>query len=387
MVNFPQAFANGMAVRGLPILQAQPGKVIWLNNSPVLEQGCVAGADTNRGTYYRPMASLAGAQAMCIPGAGDIIIAKPGHAETISSATALTMNISDLAVVGLGGGANRSQFTLDTATTSTINVTGDGISFQNCQFVANFAAIAALFTHAQASVTASLSNGVLNVTVVGSGTLGFGQKLSATGLNQNTVILSQLTGTAGGVGTYQVSGTQTLASTTFTTLTRFFALDQCEVRDTSSALNFIATLALSTTNNASDGFSITRSNVISLATSGANNLFTLAANADRVVIADNDFQYATTNAGALMPFAAGKIATNFKYRRNWANLQNAAGTGTGFLITTNSTTNTGIIDANMDHALPTTPLQITANSGFVYGLNYHSDQADLAGYLVPAADV
>lgn len=392
MTNFPNSFAQGLMLRGLPILQSQPGNAYWLSNSPTLEKGCAAGADGATGTFYRPFATLQGAiTAMSarggVPGAGDILFMKPGHSETISSATALNLSYSDLAIIGLGGGANRPLFTLDTGTSTTVNVTGDNISIQNCQFVANFAAIASAFTHAQASVTGALSGGVLTVSAVGSGTLYVGNKLSGTGMNANTVITGQLTGTTGGVGTYSVTGSQTLASGTITTVTRFFAVSNSEVRDTSAALNFVAAVAFSTTNNASDGFSWTGNNLISLATSGANNFFTLSGNLDRGVVTDNDFQYLTTNAGAMMPFAAGKIATNFKYRRNWENLQNATGTATGFLITTNSSTNTGIIDGNFDHALPTTPLQVTANSGFVYGLNYHSDQADLAGYLVPAADV
>lgn len=388
MANFPQAFANGMMVRGLPILQAQPGKVIWLNNSPVLEVGCVAGADTNRGTYYRPMATLAGAQAMCIPGAGDIIVVKPGHAETISSATALTMNVSDVAVVGLGGGVNRPQFTLDTGATSTINVTGDGISFQNCQFIANFANITALFTHAQASVTGSLSNGVLTVTAVGSGTLAFGHKLSATGLNQNTVILSQLTGTAGGVGTYQVSGTQTLASTTITTVTRFFAKDSCSIRDTSAALNFLTVEKLSTTDNASDGVSLTNSEIISLVVTGVVNLLTPSGNCARAKIAGNYYRASTTDTGACVaPIAAGKVLTDLVCDGNSINVQQTTGVTTGILITTNGTTNSGRISNNNIQGLDaTTEILVTASSGFVFSNNWYSGAADKSGYLLPAAD-
>lgn len=65
------------------------------------------------------------------------------------------------------------------------------------------------------SVTGSISNNVLNVTVVGSGTIVPGATISGTGIATGTQIVSQLSGTAGGVGTYSVSiAQQAVASTT-----------------------------------------------------------------------------------------------------------------------------------------------------------------------------
>lgn len=69
----------------------------------------------------------------------------------------------------------------------------------------------------QASVTGSIEGNVLTVTAVGSGTLYPGSLLSGTGVATGTRIVEQLTGTAGGVGTYAVSiPGQTVASTTVT---------------------------------------------------------------------------------------------------------------------------------------------------------------------------
>jgi hypothetical protein len=66
-----------------------------------------------------------------------------------------------------------------------------------------------------ASVTGSISGNVLTVTAVSSGPLVIGGILSGTGVATNTQIMSQLTGTAGGVGTYTVNiPEQTVASTT-----------------------------------------------------------------------------------------------------------------------------------------------------------------------------
>lgn len=391
MSNFPQGFANGIMLRGLPILQSNPGRVFWLDNGSSLEPGMVAGADGGRqaGTFSRPFATLQGAFGQCTPGNGDIIMVKPQHAETISTATAMQLNCSDVAVVGMGGGNSRPRFTLDTVIGSTFNITGNNVSFQNCQFVANFAAITSAFTLAAASVTASIAGTTLSVTVVGSGTLYPGNTITGTGVTAGTVIMAQMTGTTGGVGTYTVSASQTVASTTITTLTQFFALDNCSIRDSSTALNFVTVLTIPTASNACDGLSLTNNEIISLPTSGANNLFTVAGTNDRWQVVGNYYQAATTNAGAVMPMATGKALTSFRVINNKWNLTNAAGTSTAYLITAD-TAGTGYIDGNTDFCLSNTTLanslMVTAARGYRYGNNYHARTADKSGVLMPAAD-
>lgn len=91
-------------------------------------------------------ATIALAVAACVAGRGDVIMVVPGHTESISSATALTMSISGVSVLGLGAGSLRPVITLDTANTATINVTAAGVMFKNIIFVANFLNIASCFT-------------------------------------------------------------------------------------------------------------------------------------------------------------------------------------------------------------------------------------------------
>ena len=65
------------------------------------------------------------------------------------------------------------------------------------------------------SVTGSISNNILAVTAVGSGTIYPGSTISGTSVASGSQIVSQLSGTAGGVGTYAVSiAEQSAASTT-----------------------------------------------------------------------------------------------------------------------------------------------------------------------------
>ena len=65
------------------------------------------------------------------------------------------------------------------------------------------------------SVTGSLSGSVLTVSAVGSGSVYPGATFSGTGVASGTQIVTQLTGTTAGVGTYRISiPEQTVASTT-----------------------------------------------------------------------------------------------------------------------------------------------------------------------------
>ena len=145
--NFPQGFANGLSVRGMPLLQTQPGQVYFVYNGTVLNPNQRAGSDGNRGTFLDPFATLNYAvNTACTANRGDIVFVLPGHAETISSAAILTLATAGVAVIGLGAGSLRPTFTFTTANTANIPVTAANMSIQNCLFVANFAAVASVFT-------------------------------------------------------------------------------------------------------------------------------------------------------------------------------------------------------------------------------------------------
>jgi len=147
MTNFPQGFANGLSVRGMPLLQMQPGQVFFVGNSSVLNPNQKAGSNGNRGTFLDPLSTLTYAvNTACLAGRGDIVFVLPGHAETISSAVILTLATAGVAVIGLGSGSSRPTFTFTTATSANIPVTAANMSIQNCLFVANFADVASFFT-------------------------------------------------------------------------------------------------------------------------------------------------------------------------------------------------------------------------------------------------
>jgi len=148
--NFPNGFGNGVTIRGLPLQQVHPGEVLWVNNSTVLAKGGVGGSNGNNGTYKKPFSTLEYALSKTKASRGDVIVIMPGHAETVGSATALNFDTAGVAIVGLGSGNLRPTFTLDTANTATIPVSGADMSVTNIKFVGNFLSIASCFTVAAA---------------------------------------------------------------------------------------------------------------------------------------------------------------------------------------------------------------------------------------------
>lgn len=77
---------------------------------------------------------------------GDVILVAPGHTETLSSATALNLDVAGVTVLGLGEGDLRPQITLDTAASATVAVSAANNVVENLIFIAGFADISAVFT-------------------------------------------------------------------------------------------------------------------------------------------------------------------------------------------------------------------------------------------------
>ena len=152
VTSFPAGFASGLSVRGMPLLQMQPGNVFWVNNSGVLNAQARAGSDGNRGTYLAPFATLQYAINSCVAGRGDIIFVGAGHAENVIAAGGITLNKAGVAIVGLGGGNLRPAFTFTTIATASISLAANDVSIQNCRFISAIAACATCFDQANAQV-------------------------------------------------------------------------------------------------------------------------------------------------------------------------------------------------------------------------------------------
>lgn len=172
-----------------------------------------------------------------------------------------------------------------------------------------------------------------------------------------------------------------------TTTAKDFQIDQCEFRDTSAILNFTNIVSTATTSNAADGLTITNSKRIGAGADSNTTIVNMLGTNDRVTIENNYFAHLAVTGGGLMIIATGKIVTNASIRKNVCNFLGATSLTTGTLITTNGTTNSGVIAENYDQNLDaTTEILVTAGSGFIFFQNFHSGAADKSGYLLPAAD-
>lgn len=155
---YQNGFAGTLILRGVPLVQTHPGKVYWVsNNTTNLENGILAGSNGNTGGYRDPFSTLAYALTIVKAGRGDIILVKPGHAETISAAAGLILSVAGVAIIGLGNGSNRPTITLDTANTASITVTANDVAISNFLFKANFLNIATVFSIANAQVANDLT--------------------------------------------------------------------------------------------------------------------------------------------------------------------------------------------------------------------------------------
>ena len=91
-----------------------------------------------------PLSTIDEAVGLCTADQGDIIVVLPGHAETVSAAGGLDLDVSGITIIGSGSGANQPTVTLDTATTADIDIDAANITVENIHFVANFADIAVM---------------------------------------------------------------------------------------------------------------------------------------------------------------------------------------------------------------------------------------------------
>ena len=143
--NYPSGFADGVLINGMPLTLTNPGKVFWVYSGTALLSGQRGGSDGNKGTFNAPFSTLDYAVSQCTANRGDVVMVKPGHSETIASATALALDVAGVAVIGLGQGSSRPTFNL-TATTSTITMSAANCTFWNCLVTGGVDAITAVYT-------------------------------------------------------------------------------------------------------------------------------------------------------------------------------------------------------------------------------------------------
>jgi len=119
------SFADGIIIRGMPLLTLYPGNVYWVDSN---------GGGGSKGTFAHPVATIAEGLALVTNDNGDIVCVKPGHTETLTATMADSG--TGFALIGLGFGDNRPTITMShTSADDGWDLDGDDIVIYNIKFV------------------------------------------------------------------------------------------------------------------------------------------------------------------------------------------------------------------------------------------------------------
>ena len=139
--NFPNGVSRfGLPVYGTPINGAPlTGQVMFVDT--------VNGVDAGTGNSPNsPYQTLTYALTQVSSGAYATIYVQQGSTVTISSATALLLNVANVAIIGLGTGSQRPVFNFTTANTAAIPVSAANVTVRNIRHTGNFLSIARAYT-------------------------------------------------------------------------------------------------------------------------------------------------------------------------------------------------------------------------------------------------
>jgi len=125
--NYPKGFANGVNLRGLPILNTYPGEVFWVGTN---------GSDGNKGTFDRPFGTIDYAIGRCTANRGDVILVKANYSEAITTAADITADIAGITIAGMGTGDDMPRVDF-TAAAASVSIAANNVTIQNINFHAN----------------------------------------------------------------------------------------------------------------------------------------------------------------------------------------------------------------------------------------------------------
>lgn len=131
-------FPNGVSSFGIPVLGS--GQVPTTSGSYFFVDS-VHGSDGNEGTSEMPFATIDYAIGKCTASRGDVIVCKSGHAETLTTASAITIDVEGITIYSLGNGDDRATLTFGTNTTASVLITAADVSIFNVRGIGNVDAL------------------------------------------------------------------------------------------------------------------------------------------------------------------------------------------------------------------------------------------------------
>lgn len=135
LTNYP----NGVSSFGFPLIGSGPvlttGSVFFVNSSTGTD------APGNGTSPDTPFASIDYAVGRCTANKGDVIFAMPGHAESVTAAGGLDLDVAGISVIGLGSGSLRPTVTFSSATSADMDVDAANVTVENILFVSGIDAL------------------------------------------------------------------------------------------------------------------------------------------------------------------------------------------------------------------------------------------------------
>lgn len=138
---------EGVSSFGIPVLgggdiPATLGNVFFVHSG--------TGSNGNSGGPEDPFATIDYAINQCTASQADTILLLPGHAETLTAASAITCDVAGIRIIGLGEGANRPTLTFGTSTAASVVISAANTVIRNIVGIGNIDGLTNPF-HVQAA--------------------------------------------------------------------------------------------------------------------------------------------------------------------------------------------------------------------------------------------
>lgn len=140
--NFANGGANDRAIHNkfywLPFMSGKPviGNVYYVSST--------TGSATGPGwSPDNAFATLQQAVDACTASNGDIIVALPGHVETVAAAADLDIDKAGITIIGVGDGALQPKIDFTTSALADVDIDAANVTIEGFQFEASFADVAA----------------------------------------------------------------------------------------------------------------------------------------------------------------------------------------------------------------------------------------------------
>lgn len=231
------------------------------------------------------------------------------------------------------------------------------------------------------------SNTALNLDIAGIQIIGLGKGTVIPTITLDTGATVRIPVSAANItvkGIKFVANFADIATLFLLTTAQGFVVTECEFADTASNLNFLA-LITTTVAVVADNLKFNKNYVTILGTTAATTPIKILGTHDRIQINDNYINKAALSNTSHVLAHGALVVTNLEMARNQLFTPTTDSSGGAFLITTSSTTNSGMVHDNQIKALDSAAeLLVTAGSKYGMNNNLYDGDADASGFVSPA---